>query len=361
MPVSSSAGLKIEENVALAPLTTFRVGGPARWFARVVSEDELTAALHWAKRRELPAFLLGGGSNLLVADAGFDGLIVQIASAGIQQDGPTLDVAAGENWDALVSFAVGRGLAGMECLAGIPGSVGATPVQNVGAYGQEVAQTIRSVRAFDRLEERFVELSREDCRFRYRASLFNTDQPGRYAVTRVRFELYPGKGPELRYADLQRHFAGRAASPSLEEVAEAVRSIRRSKGMVLIPGDPDTQSAGSYFKNPVLPAGRVAEIAEAASLETTAVPAYPAGEGCVKLSAAWLVEKAGFPKGFRLGAAGLSTRHTLALTNRGGATCADILRLEEHVRGGVAALFGAILEREPVLLGACSQRESASG
>ncbi len=360
MPVSSSPGLQIQENVPLAPLTTLGVGGPARWFARVVSEDELTEALGWAKRRDVPAFLLGGGSNLLVADAGFDGLIVQIASAGIQQDGPMLDVAAGENWDALVSFAVERGLAGMECLAGIPGSVGATPVQNVGAYGQEVAQTIRSVRAFDRRDRIFVELAQEECRFRYRGSLFNTDEPGRYAVTRVRFELRPGGQPELRYADLQRHFAGRNA-PTLEDVAEAVRSIRRSKGMVLIPGDPDTQSAGSYFKNPVVGGGRVAEIAQAAALDPTAVPAYPAAEGCVKLSAAWLVEKAGFPKGFRLGAAGLSTRHALALTNRGGATCADILRLEEHVRGDVAARFGVMLEREPVLLGTCSQTVQTAG
>ena len=239
----------------------------------------------------------------------------------------------------------------MECLAGIPGSTGGTPVQNVGAYGQEVSETISSVRAFDRSRDVFVDLAREACRFRYRASVFNTDEPGRYIVTSVRFSLRAGGEPTLRYADLQKYFAGCSAPPTLPEVAEAVREIRRAKGMVLIEGEPDTHSAGSYFKNPVVAAERLAQMAVAAKVDVDAVPRYPAGDGQVKLSAAWLMERSGFRKGFQMGTAGLSTRHALALTNRGGARCVDVLRLEEHIRLGVFERFGVRLEREAVLLG----------
>ena len=344
--------MRLEENVRLAVHTTFRLGGAARFFVKAEAEADVAEAVGWADEQKLPLFVLGGGSNLLVPDEGFAGLMLQIAISGVKQDRCCFEVGAGEPWDALVSRTVEAGCAGMECLAGIPGSTGGTPVQNVGAYGQEVSETISSVRAFDRLHGVFVDLQKEACRFRYRASLFNADEPGRYIVTRVSFALRAGGEPSLRYADLQRYFVGRPASPTLPEVAEAVRNIRRAKGMVLVEGDPDTHSAGSYFKNPVTAEERLGQIAAAAAVEVEAVPRYPAGEGQVKLSAAWLMERAGFGKGFQLGTAGLSTRHALAVTNRGGATCADVLRLEEHVRQGVFERFGVRLEREPVLLGA---------
>ena len=342
--------LVIQENVPLAPLTTFQVGGPARWFARVTTEAEMLEALDWAQSQGIPSAALGGGSNLLVPDEGFPGLIIALALRGIALQGTQVAVAAGENWDELVSFAVAHDLAGMECLAGIPGSVGATPIQNVGAYGQEVSETIRSVRAYDRQHYCFVELTAAECRFRYRGSLFNADEPGRFLVTQVTFELRPAGEPELRYTDLKNFFAGRASRPSLPEVAEAVRSIRRGKGMVLIPGDADTHSAGSYFKNAIVPMAELGDVAELSGYSLSDIPRYPAQPGHAKLPAAWLVERAGFGKGFRLGRAGLSTRHTLALTNRGGATCADILSLEDHIRTGVLRTFGVLLEREPILL-----------
>ena len=344
--------MKIQEHVSLAGYTTFGVGGPARYFVEAEDEADVWEAFHWAAEDvRLPLFVLSGGSNLLVADDGFEGVVLRIALRGIEQDGCRFTVGAGEPWDPFVDRTLAAGCAGMECLAGIPGCVGATPVQNVGAYGQEVAQTIESVRAFDRAQGSFTDLTAEQCRFRYRASIFNTEERSRYVITSVRFTLRGGGAPEIRYPDLQRAFAGRETPPTLIDVAETVRSIRRSKGMVVVPGDADTQSAGSYFKNPVVPRGDLDRLAKAAAVDVAAVPAYPAGEGQVKLSAAWLVERAGFAKGFRLGSAGISTRHSLALTNRGGATCADLLRLETAVREGVAERFDVRLEREPVLLG----------
>ena len=343
--------MTVQEQVSLGPLTTLRIGGPARYFVEAHSEAEIPESFEWAAERGVRVEVIGGGSNLLVADAGFDGLVVRLGLRGVRREGELLDVAAGESWDELVDLAVGAGLAGMECLAGIPGSVGATPVQNVGAYGQEVAQTIESVRAFDRVSGEFVEKGAGDCGFRYRRSVFNGEARGRYVVLRVRFRLRQGGEPFLGYADLQRWFAGRGTPPSLAEVASAVRAIRGAKGMVLAEGDADTRSAGSYFKNPVVAAEVVEHVAGAAGMAVVAVPRWSAGEGCVKLSAAWLLERAGFGKGYQLGAAGLSTKHALALTNRGGATCADLLRLEETIRRGVRERFGVELEREPVYLG----------
>ncbi len=340
----------------LAGYTTFQLGGAARYFTEAAEESEVREAFLWAQDRRMPVFVLGGGSNLLVSDQGFDGLVLRVAIRGIERQGCRFNVGAGESWDELVDRTIAAGCAGMECLAGIPGSVGATPVQNVGAYGQEVGPVTASVRAFDRRTLSFVDISGVDCRFRYRMSLFNTEERDRYIITSVRFELLPEGKPTLRYADLQRRFADYTGTPSLGEVAEAVRSIRRSKGMVLVPGDPDTQSAGSYFKNPVIPTTHVGTVAEAAGVGADAMPVYAAGEGRSKLSAAWLVERAGFLKGFRQGAAGLSTRHTLALTNRGGASCGDMLRLEERIRQGVFDRFGVELEREPVLLGVQRER-----
>ncbi len=259
-------------------------------------------------------------------------------------------MGAGEGWDGFVERMVEAGMAGVECLAGIPGSVGGTPVQNVGAYGQEVAETIESVRAFDREKFEWVELDKAACRFRYRESLFNTDEPERYIVTRVRFRLRAYGEPNLRYADLQRKFAGKEGV-TLMEVAKAVREIRRGKGMLLVEGDPDYRSAGSFFKNPIVGVERLAGIAAAVGMAEGLVAHWPAGKGKIKVPAAWLLEQAGFVKGYGVGAAGISTRHTLALTNRGGATFADIERLQDEIVRGVRERFGITLEREPVLVG----------
>jgi UDP-N-acetylmuramate dehydrogenase len=345
------SGLQIREEIPLAPLTTFGIGGAAHYFAEAGTEEEIVDAVFRARELGVPLFVLGGGSNLLVRDAGYAGLVLKIAVMGVVTCGENLfDVGAGEGWDRFVDRMMREGMGGVECLAGIPGSVGGTPVQNVGAYGQEVAETIESVRAFDRERLEWVELDKAACRFRYRESLFNTDEPGRYIVTRVRFRLRPLGEPNLRYADLQRRFAGKEGV-TLMEVATAVREIRREKGMVLVEGDADTRSAGSFFKNPMVGSEMLAGIAAAAGVEEDKVPHWPAGEGRTKVPAAWLLERAGFVKGYRMGAAGISTRHTLALTNRGGATCADIERLQDQIVRGVSERFGITLEREPVLLG----------
>jgi len=344
-------GLEIREGVALAPFTTLGIGGPARYFAVARTEQEVEQAVAWAGEHRLKLFVLGGGSNLLVRDDGFDGLVLKIDIRGVEAlAGGVFEVGAGEVWDRFVEMMLYVGMAGIECMAGIPGSVGGTPVQNVGAYGQEVAETIASVRAFDRLKGEWVDLSKAQCRFRYRESLFNADEPGRYIVTRVRFELRPNGEPNLRYADLQRRF-GSDAKPTLFDVANAVRDIRRSKGMLLVEGDPDCRSAGSFFKNPIVASAMLDEIAHAAAVDASKVPHWPAGDGLMKVPAAWLLEQAGFVKGYGEGPAGISTRHTLALTNRGGATSADIERLQAEIVRGVEKKFGISLEREPVLLG----------
>jgi UDP-N-acetylmuramate dehydrogenase len=344
--------VKIRENVALAPYTTFGIGGPARYFVVAESEEDVAEAVAWAEGRQLPLFVLGGGSNLLVSDAGFEGLVLQVGIRGVEARGEgCLDVGAGEVWDEFVERAVTERLAGVECLAGIPGSVGGTPVQNVGAYGQEVAETIVSVRAFDLKTGGFVELDRETCRFRYRKSLFNSDEPGRYIVTKVRFRLHPNGRGRITYVDVKKRFGDRPDTPELTEVAAVVREIRRGKGMLIVEGDPDCRSAGSFFKNPVVTAGKLDSVAAAAGVAVDGVPHWAAGEGEVKLSAAWLIERSGFGKGFVDGAAGISSRHTLALINRGGATAADIERLQDRIKDGVRERFGVGLEREPVLVG----------
>ncbi len=346
----------LEENKVLAPFTTFGIGGPARWFAAAAREDDIAEAAAWAAERGVPLFLLGGGSNLLVADAGFDGLVLHVRLKGIErrpEAGSVLyQAGGGEDWDGLVRRCVGDHCAGIECLAGIPGTVGGTPVQNVGAYGQEVASCIERVRVFDLTTSNFAEFTAIECGFAYRRSRFNTEDRGRYVVTRVDYRLTPAGAPTLRYADLQQEFAGRA-NPSLAEVADAVRRIRRSKGMLLIEGDEDCRSAGSFFKNPVVSLEQLSHVSSAAGKEA---PHFPAGLGRagsehVKLSAAWLIERAGFKRGFSIGAASISSRHTLALINRGGATAAEILALADTVAAAVESMFGVRLEKEPVLLG----------
>jgi len=349
----------IHEDVPLAPYTTLGVGGPARWLAEARTEDDLLEAVRFARSKYAPLFVLGGGSNLLVADRGFRGVVIHLANAGgietrRQNDHEVIRAEAGVGWDALVQFAIDNNLAGIECLAGIPGSVGGTPVQNVGAYGQEVSRTIARVFAVDLTAERAVEFAPAECGFAYRQSIFNTTQRGRYAITRVEYALTPGGVPHIEYRDLKQHFAGRP-SPNLSEAVSAVRSIRASKGMLLSPYDSDSRSAGSFFKNPIVSIDAVTKVAAIKGCKREDVPQFPAGAsaqaGSVKLSAAWLIELAGFRKGYSMGRAGLSTKHVLAIVNRGGATAAEIVALRDAVVQKVQKKTGIRLEQEPVALG----------
>ena len=266
----------IHENVALALLTTFGIGGPARYFIDAPDEQTVLEAIHGAKEKDLPIFVLGGGSNLLVADAGFPGLVVRIGIRGVEwasANGKTIvDAGAGEEWDRLVASSVERNLSGIECLSGIPGSVGGTPVQNVGAYGQEISEVLVSVRAYDRSADRIVELSHDECRFTYRTSVFNTTAKDRYAVLHVIYALTNNGNPSIRYPELQREFEGKTANPTLAEVRDAVRRIRGRKAMLLVEGDPDCRSAGSFFKNPMVTEEKFADLQ---SIAGPNVPRYP--------------------------------------------------------------------------------------
>jgi UDP-N-acetylmuramate dehydrogenase len=328
--------------VPLAPLTTLRLGGPARRLVVAESEAEVAAAVRAAG--DGPLLVLGGGSNLVVADGGFDGTVVAVASRGIHEDGEVLHVQAGEPWDPFVGRAVAAGRAGVEALAGIPGSVGATPIQNVGAYGQEVADTITAVRALDREGDAVVDLPPERCGFAYRDSRFKREA-GRWVVLRVSFRLPRGDASlPVRYAELARALGVALGERApVAAVREAVLRLRRSKGMVVDPGDPDTASAGSFFTNPILDA------AAFAPLEAAGAPRFDQPDGRVKTSAAWLIRHAGFDRGHPGpgGRVALSGKHALALTNRGGARTADLLALADEVRSGVRERFGVELEAEP--------------
>ena len=344
---------EIQESVPLAPLTTLGVGGKARCFVRAESVRDVERAVAFARGRELPLFVLGGGSNLVVSDRGWDGLVLQVGIQGIgerQEQGKTIfEASAGVDWDRFVAHCVARNCAGIECLSGIPGSVGGTPVQNVGAYGQEVSETIVSVLAFDLRENRVRELKTAECGFSYRTSIFNTTQRERYIILRVTYELSAAGRPSLRYADLQRYFAGRDGTPTLSETRDAVRKIRAGKGMLLSPGDPG--SAGSFFKNPVLSALQHEDLTRGAAERGLEVPSYPALAQQRKVSAAWLVENSGFEKGYVKGNAGISTKHALAIVNRGGATATDILALKDEIQAGVEQTWKIRLEPEPVFVG----------
>jgi UDP-N-acetylmuramate dehydrogenase len=339
----------VASGVPLAPLTTLRVGGPARALVTVTSEAELVAAVRDADASGSPLLVLGGGSNLLVADAGFDGTVVQVATRGVrllQRDwcgGVMLQVAAGEPWDDLVAHTVEQGWAGIEALSGVPGSTGATPLQNVGAYGQEVAQTIARVRTWDRAAGEVRTFTSSDCRFGYRTSRFRGHD--RLVVLDVTFQLVPGPSSRpVAYAELAAALGvpvgGRAP---VADVREAVLALRRRKGMVLDPADHDTWSAGSFFTNPVVPADAVPDGASA----------WAQPDGSVKVSAAWLIEQAGFSRGYpgEGAAARLSGKHSLALTNRGSASAEDLRALASALRSGVAERLGIVLEPEPRLVG----------
>jgi UDP-N-acetylmuramate dehydrogenase len=339
--------------VPLAPLTTFGIGGPARYFINAPSEEILLEAVDLANSQKLPLFVLGGGSNILVADEGFPGLVLKIDLMGIkwdeEGDKTIIRAGAGEEWDGVVQLSVERDLAGIECLSGIPGSVGGTPVQNVGAYGQEVSEVLTQLRALDRKSGKIIELSHADCGFSYRTSLFNTTQKDRYIVLEVTYKLARHGVPSIRYADVQREFEEMEKAPTLAEVRNAVRRIRARKAMLLVEGDPDCRSAGSFFKNPILSEDAFARLESI--LPNDRVPRYPAATGHVKTAAAWLIGRAGFAKGYSLGRVGLSSKHTLALVNKGGATAADVLRLAREIHSRVYEKFGVKLAPEPVFVG----------
>lgn len=361
--------LKIQNDVELAPRTTFRIGGKARYFVEARSEDEVSQALRAAEERGLEVFVLGGGSNVLVSDEGFEGLVVGIAIEGIslsdESTGPEavlVTAGAGEDWDSFVEWCVANELSGIECLSGIPGLVGGTPIQNVGAYGQEVSESVISVRALDRRSLEVIEIPGKDCEFGYRSSIFNSTKRDQYVVLAVTYRLLKSGKPKIAYQDLANLFRGR--EPSLSEIRSAVCSIRTSKGMMVRQGGPDSQSAGSFFKNPVLDnpgyERLVKGLQEKGVLEPGgSVPCFETVDGRRKVPAAWLIERAGFPKGYQNGNAGLSTRHTLALTNRGGASSAEILALREEIRRSVRRLSGIELEQEPTLVGFSSTDPSA--
>jgi UDP-N-acetylmuramate dehydrogenase len=344
--------MEIQENIPLAPLTTFKVGGNARYFVEASTADDVMFGVEYARSNHFPLFVLGGGSNLVVADTGWPGLVLKIAISGIVEkesaDKRTFEVGAGEDWDKFVALTVTRNCAGVETLSGIPGTVGGTPVQNVGAYGQEVSETITSVHVFDITTRQFRDLSNAECGFSYRTSIFNGTERGRYIVLKVTFALTPGGAAKIAYADLKRYFP-EGGSPSLQQVRDAVREIRLSKAMLIVANDDDCRSAGSFFKNPIVDEAKYAEVAAAANGNVP--PKYPAGDGRVKLSAAWLVEQSGFQKGFARGPVGISRRHSLAIVNRGGASAADILALKIEVQDGVRSKFGIELTPEPVFVG----------
>ena len=338
-------------NVPLAEWCTLGIGGPARWFWRATDDASVREALAWARDRGLTVHVLGGGSNVVVADEGFDGLVLGVDIRGVtfdpDGDGSVVHAGAGEPWDPLVAAAVARGLAGLECLSGIPGQVGGTPVQNVGAYGQDVSATIVAVEAVDRGTLESVRLSNEDCLFGYRTSRFKREDRDRYVVTRVSFRLQPGR-PNLTYADVVAHFERIGAShPALDQVRAAILEIRRRKGMVIEPGNVANRSVGSFFVNPVITTRHFDRLARV----HPDLPHYGAGRDAVKIPAAWLIEHAGFPKGTTRGAVRVSPLQAQAIGAGDGATARDVLGLAGDIKSAVRAAFGVAMVPEPVFVG----------
>ena len=343
---SGNATLHVQENVALDRLTTLGVGGGARWFARAATVDEVCAAHHWAADRGHPLVVLGGGSNLVVADEGVNGLVLQMAICGIEiraNEGETIfDAGAGEPWDDLVARAVAERLAGVECLSGIPGSTGGTPIQNVGAYGQEVANTIVSVTVVDRDTNEIVEIDGRDCGFTYRHSRFKQQDAGRFTVCRVAFRMHEGS-PTVTYPDVVAYVDRQGLrQPDVADIRAAILAIRRGKGMVLDENDSDTRSVGSFFMNPIVPASTQLALG---------APGFAMSHGTVKVPAAWLIERAGFARGYVHGRAGVSSKHPLAIINRGGASARDIVRLAADIKRSVIDRFGIWLRPEPIFIG----------
>jgi len=347
--------LKIRENVSLAEFTTLKIGGNAQYFCAAQSEDEVREAVEFALQNNLKIFILGGGSNVLIADEGFEGLVLQVALKGIsivQVDNETVNVTAqaGEDWEQFVAFCVAENLQGIECLSGIPGFCGGTPVQNVGAYGQEVSETIVSVRVFNRKTMSFADLSNEQCDFAYRASIFNTTQKENYIVLTVTYALKFQGEPKIVYSDLRQYFSEK--KPTLQETRQAVLKIRAAKSMVIDKNDANSKSAGSFFKNPIVSNEKYLEIRERAKLlNIEEVPNFKVDEKSVKIPAAWLIEKSGFQKGFTRRQAGISANHPLAIINRGAAKAQDIIELMQEIQTKILEVFGISLMPEPVFVG----------
>ena len=345
----------ITENVPLAPLTTLKVGGAARYFIEATSTAEVSQAVEFSKSADLPLFILGGGSNLVISDAGWPGLVLKVGITGINHrhghDEVIFEAGAGEDWDKFVGMVVAHNIAGIECLSGIPGSVGASPVQNVGAYGQEVSNTIESVVALDLRDGQVHELSNQDCGFSYRTSIFNSTERGRYIILQVNYSLKHGVEAYVAYADLKKYFAGWSEKPTLANVRDAVRKIRAGKGMLITAGDDDCRSAGSFFKNPILSANQYQALTARAAAKNLQIPSYPALDAQKKVSAAWLVEHSGFSRGYGNGPVGISRKHALAIVNRGNATAADIVAFKEDIQQRVEEIWGILLEPEPVFVG----------
>ncbi len=344
----------IQENAPLAKLTTLKIGGTARFFARAESENDVVEALKFAAESDLRIFILGGGSNVLVADEDFEGLVLQIALKGISvaedKDVVFVTAEAGEEWDEFVAFCTSRNLQGVECLSGIPGFVGGTPVQNVGAYGQEVSETITKVKVLERNTGEIFEMSNAECGFEYRASIFNTTKKNRFIVLSVTFVLKKNGLPKMVYKDLREFFGGK--QPTLQETRAAVLQIRAAKSMVIDKRDPNSKSAGSFFKNPVVSKSKFAEIeCRAREFEIENVPKFNVDDENVKITAAWLIENSGFYKGYKFGNVGLSTKHTLAIVNLGNATAKDVLEFKDEIKKKVNEKFGVLLKPEPVFVG----------
>jgi len=348
----------LRENVPLAPMTTLGIGGPACYYAEAETTTAISEGVRWAHSRSLPLFVLGGGSNLVVADGGLPGLVLRLSIRGIETrvDGDDVSVTAGagEEWDPLVARCVGEEWAGFECLSGIPGRVGATPIQNVGAYGQEISETLVAVKAFDRATDVLVDLTATECEFGYRSSRFKTRDRGRFIITGVTYRLRAGGEPSVRYADLQRYLADRGTPrASIADVREAVLAIRHLKAMVIDARDPDSCSVGSFFVNPTVTQDEYKEIKRLAtrSSDVRDLPAFPASDGLIKLSAAWLIERAGVKRGYIHGNVGTSTKHALAIINRGGGTAGEVVELKNLIQKRVLEEFGVALTPEPVFVG----------
>jgi UDP-N-acetylmuramate dehydrogenase len=348
--------VNVEHYVPLAPRCTLGVGGAARFFVRAQDEASLVEALEWADRGGIVVRVLGSGSNVVIADEGLDGLVIRVGLRGRRTRDESdaeveLSVAAGEPWDDVVAYAVGRGFAGLECLSGIPGLVGAAPIQNVGAYGQEVSDTVCRVRAYDRMSRTIATLSPDDCGFAYRDSVFKSVAPDRYVILDVTFRLKKGTAPNVRYPELaQRLEAAGKSTPTLDDVRHTVMALRASKSMLLDASDENRRSCGSFFLNPIVPADEIARVERRVGPQGE-MPRFPQADGQVKLSAAWLIERAGFVKGQRRGAVGLSTRHALAVVCHNGAKSLDVVTFASEIRDRVRDRFGVTLSPEPTLWG----------
>lgn len=344
--------MQILKDVPLAPRTTLRLGGSAHYFVEAANEAEVAETCEFANEQRARLWVLGGGSNVVVPDAGLEGVVLALGLRGVTLadagEHVRLSAQAGEPWDAVVAASVEANLWGVECLSGIPGQVGATPIQNVGAYGQEVAETLEVVRAFDREQRSFVEIPARDCGFSYRDSRFKSREPGRYVVTEVRFLLSRTEPAKRRYPELAKRLAELPHPPKLRDVRSTVVALRRSKSMVLEPGDPNARSCGSFFLNPIVTSARADTVERELSADT--MPRYPQADGSVKLSAAWLIERSGLPKGLRHGNVGISSKHALALVCHDGASSDELIAFSKHVQEVVRGRTGVELHPEPQFL-----------